>query len=102
MQGWCEKTSQYTFFKSFVRGIRQDFEAVYQAIISSSSSGQAEGQINRLKNIKLQMYGRTSFELLRIRVSSDSSLFSPKVAQKHGEFFFVTILTMHLPGELSF
>ena len=32
------------------------------------SSGQAEGQINRLKTLKRQMYGRASFALLRQRV----------------------------------
>jgi transposase len=32
------------------------------------SSGQAEGQINKLKLIKRQMYGRASFNLLRRRV----------------------------------
>jgi transposase len=70
---WCNKASQLSFFKSFVQGIRQDFDAVYQAMISPWSNGQTEGQVNRLKNIKRQMYGRASFELLRIRVLSDSS-----------------------------
>jgi transposase len=32
------------------------------------SSGQAEGQINKLKVIKPQMSGRASFDLLRRRV----------------------------------
>jgi transposase len=32
------------------------------------SSGQVEGQINRLKTIKRQMYGRAGFLLLRARV----------------------------------
>jgi len=32
------------------------------------SSGQAEGQITRLKLIKRQMYGRASFDLLRRRI----------------------------------
>jgi transposase len=35
---------------------------------TSWSNGQVEGQVNRLKTIKRQMYGRASFELLRIRV----------------------------------
>jgi len=34
----------------------------------SWSTGQAEGQINRLKMIKRQMYGHAGFELLRARV----------------------------------
>ncbi|MBB3264872.1 transposase [Azospirillum sp. OGB3] len=32
------------------------------------SSGQAEGQVNKLKLIKRQMYGRANFDLLRRRV----------------------------------
>jgi transposase len=32
------------------------------------SSGQAEGQINKLKLIKRQMYGRGNFDLIRRRV----------------------------------
>jgi hypothetical protein len=32
------------------------------------STGQVEGQINRLKMIKRQMYGRAGFHLLRARV----------------------------------
>jgi transposase len=32
------------------------------------SNGMVEGQIHRLKLIKRQMYGRDSFELLRLRV----------------------------------
>lgn len=70
---WCEKASQFPYLKSFAQGIRQDFDAVYQAMNSIWSNGQTEGQVNRLKNIKRQMYGRASFELLRIRVLSDSS-----------------------------
>jgi transposase len=31
-------------------------------------NGQLEGQINRLKLIKRQMYGRAKFDLLRARV----------------------------------
>jgi transposase len=30
--------------------------------------GQVEGQINKLKTIKRQMYGRASFDLLRKRL----------------------------------
>ena len=32
------------------------------------SNGQLEGQVNRLKMIKRQMYGRAKFDLLRARV----------------------------------
>jgi transposase len=32
------------------------------------SNGQVEGQVHRLKLVKRQMYGRASFDLLRLRV----------------------------------
>jgi transposase len=32
------------------------------------NNGQVEGQVNRLKLIKRQMYGRANFDLLRQRV----------------------------------
>jgi transposase len=32
------------------------------------NKGHLEGQVHRLKLIKLQMYGRASFDLLRLRV----------------------------------
>src|SRR3954453_5753890 len=46
----------------------QDEAAVGAALTMPWSSGQAEGQINKLKLIKRQMYGRASFNLLRRRV----------------------------------
>ena len=68
LKSWCEKASDMAGFNGFVWGINQDFNATYQAMTSNWSSGQVEGQVNRLKTIKKQMYGRASFELLRIRV----------------------------------
>ena len=41
---------------------------LHAALTTPWSSGQAEGQITRLKLIKRQMYGRASFDLLRRRV----------------------------------
>ena len=38
------------------------------AVETPWSTGQVEGQINRLKMIKRQMYGRAGFDLLRARV----------------------------------
>ena len=52
----------------FAYGIRRDHDAVIAAVESDWSSGQVEGQINRLKTIKRQMYGRAGFTLLRARV----------------------------------
>lgn len=53
---------------NFASGLQQDYRAVRAALETEWSSGQIEGQINRLKLLKRQMYGRASFDLLRIRV----------------------------------
>jgi transposase len=54
--------------KGFANGIKQDLAAVRNALSLPWSNGQTEGQVNRLKLIKRQMYGRANFDLLRKRV----------------------------------
>jgi len=54
--------------KTFASGLGQDLPAVRAALEHWASNGQTEGQVNRLKFIKRQGYGRASFELLRKRV----------------------------------
>ena len=54
--------------RTFAKGVRQDEAAIRAAVTLSWSSGQVEGQVNRLKLIKRSMYGRASFGLLRQRV----------------------------------
>jgi len=54
--------------ETFVAGLEQDGAAVRAALTLPWSNGQAEGQINRLKLLKRQSYGRASFDLLRRRV----------------------------------
>jgi transposase len=53
---------------SFARGIQQTYAEVAAALELPWSSGQVEGQINRLKTIKRLMYGRAGFALLRAMV----------------------------------
>ena len=53
---------------SFVIGVQRDKEAVQAACTSVWSNGQVEGQINRLKLLKRQMFGRANFDLLKVRV----------------------------------
>ena len=52
----------------FAAGLEADLAAVRAAFSSPWSSGQVEGQINRLKYLKRQMYGRAKLDLMRIRV----------------------------------
>jgi len=54
--------------ETFTAGLRQDEAAIRAALTMPWSSGQAEGQINKLKLIKRQMYGRAKFDLIRQRV----------------------------------
>jgi hypothetical protein len=64
-------------FVSFAKGIVKDFEAVENALSMPWSNGQTEGQVNRLKFIKRQMYGRANFDLLRRRVLGYQSIVAP-------------------------
>ena len=57
---------------SFAKGIKQDIAAVNNALSLPWSNGQTEGQVNRLKLIKRQMYGRANFDLLRKRVVANT------------------------------
>jgi len=56
------------FLAQFVRTLRRDLGALELAIETPWNNGAIEGQINRLKVIKRQMYGRAGFELLKARV----------------------------------
>jgi transposase len=53
---------------SFANGLETDRAAVEASMRYEWSNGQLEGQVNRLKVIKRQMYGRAKFDLLRKRV----------------------------------
>ena len=55
-------------FIRLATSFRADYDAVKMGLHSPWSNGQVEGQNNRLKLIKRQMYGRAGFQLLRMRV----------------------------------
>lgn len=56
--------SHLSEFMNFANGIRQDLQAVKAALTYEWSQGQVEGQVNRLKFLKRQMYGRAKLDLL--------------------------------------
>ncbi len=56
--------------RGFADSIKRDRAAVKAALTLPWSSGPVEGQINKLKLVKRQMYGRANFDLLRQRVLS--------------------------------
>ena len=53
---------------TFASGLNDDTAAVRATLTTPQSSGQAEGQINRLKLIKRQSYRRVGLDLLRRRM----------------------------------
>jgi transposase len=52
----------------FVNGVASDLDAVTAGLSLPYSSGPVEGNVNRIKMLKRQMYGRAGFDLLRKRV----------------------------------
>jgi len=71
---WIERTisSDIKELSGFARGMLGDFNAVQNALSMQWSNGQVEGQVNKLKTIKRQMYGRASFSLLKKRLIYES------------------------------
>ena len=67
---WLEKCEKASIpeLASFAAGLRQEHAAVLAALSFVWSNGQTEGQVNRLKLLKRQMYGRANFDLLRLRI----------------------------------
>jgi transposase len=70
LDSWLDKAlaTDIKQIRNFATGLKSDYQAVHAALTYSWSNGQVEGQVNRLKNIKRQMYGRANFSLLRKRV----------------------------------
>jgi transposase len=68
--GWLEQAeaSQIKAFMNFAASLKRDYAAVHAALSYPWSSGQVEGQVNRLKLTKRKMYGRAKFDLLRKHV----------------------------------
>jgi transposase len=55
-------------FQRLASGLLTDHAAVAAAASLPYSNGQTEGQVNKLKVLKRQMYGRAKFDLLRLRL----------------------------------
>jgi transposase len=62
------QTSPVRELLSFAAGLRKDWAAVTAGLTLPYSSGSVEGNVNRIKMIKRQMYGRANPDLLRKRV----------------------------------
>lgn len=72
--GWLAKVKncEIVEIQKWANGLLTDESAVRNALVSEWSNGQTEGQVNRLKTIKRQMYGRAGFDLLRARIIHQS------------------------------
>jgi len=70
LDAWLAQAEQSDIpaLKGFASGLRRDYAAVRAGVSLPWSQGQVEGQVNRLKMLKRQMYGRASFPLLPQRV----------------------------------
>jgi len=77
LEFWLERLleSGITALIRLAKSLKQDFAAVKAALTLPWSQGQVEGQVNRIKLIKRQMYGRAKFDLLRKRVLQASIIF---------------------------
>jgi transposase len=70
LEAWITSAEHDTLtpLAGFARHLRHDHDAVLHGLSLPYSSGPVEGNINRLKMLKRQMFGRASLELLRKRV----------------------------------
>jgi transposase len=70
LESWLlqAESSSIPEFVRLAASFRTDYAAVLAGLMSPWSNGQVEGQVNRLKLIKRQMFGRARFDLLRKRV----------------------------------
>lgn len=71
LAAWLDE-AEASMIAPFARGLRSDCAAVAAALREPWSNGQTEGQINRLKTLKRQMYGRANIDLLRARLVAAS------------------------------
>jgi transposase len=60
-------TSALSPFRCFAKGLREDYAAVKAGVTRPWSQGPIEGQTNRLKMLKRQMFGRAHMDLLAQR-----------------------------------
>ena len=67
LEEWLSEAGD-SLLASLARGLNADKHAVLAALREPWSNRQTEGQINKLKALKRQMYGRANLDLLRARL----------------------------------
>jgi transposase len=69
LDSWLARaaTSALAPFRRFAKGVRADYAAVKAGVTLPWNQGPIEGQINRLKLLKRQIFGRARLDLLSRR-----------------------------------
>lgn len=75
------KKSNIRSISGFTGGLTKDKKAVENSVTSQYSNGFVEGNNNRLKLIKRQMYGRAKLPLLKAKIIMKNDIFLPYVNQ---------------------
>ncbi len=70
LDGWLLRAEQSGLapLVSLANGLRKDYAAVKAGLTLEWSNGPTEGHVNRLKQVKRQMYGRAKLDLLKLRL----------------------------------
>lgn len=70
LDDWIEEAENISIksLQSFAQGLKDDYDAVKAGITLEVSNGQVEGQNNRLKMLKRQMFRRAGLDLLAKRL----------------------------------
>ena len=70
LEAWLTRAaaSDHAEYRDLATSLRRDLAAITAAVRTPWSNGQTEGQVNKLKMLKRQMYGRGSVALLRTRL----------------------------------
>ncbi len=70
LDAWLTRTEEsgLASLVSVANGIRRDYAAVKAGLTLEWSNGPTEGHVNRLKQVKRQMYGRANLDLLKLRL----------------------------------
>ncbi len=75
---WMKKywKTKVNTLKTFITGIRMDYNAVKNTIKYNVTNGITEGFVNKLKVVKRVMYGRAGLELLKRKMIMEKILFN--------------------------
>ena len=70
LDGWINaaRDSGIAIWSRFAASLKSDYDAVLNALKLPWSNGPVEGNVQRLKLIKRQAYGRANLDLLKARV----------------------------------